>query len=77
MRPLWSVAPPDVIPRRECVSHTVWRQRADLEAWRNSDQFRAAHAGATVQGVIARPPHVSLYEAVIAGRNEAVVTPAS
>ena len=28
------------------ASHTVWRSRADFEAWTQSDAFRAAHRGA-------------------------------
>lgn len=27
-------------------SHTIWRSRADFEAWTKSEQFRKAHAGA-------------------------------
>lgn len=27
-------------------SHTVWRSKADFEAWTKSDQFRASHARA-------------------------------
>jgi heme-degrading monooxygenase HmoA len=27
-------------------SHTVWRSRADFEAWTRSEAFRAAHKGA-------------------------------
>jgi heme-degrading monooxygenase HmoA len=27
-------------------SHTIWRSRADFEAWTRSDAFRRAHAGA-------------------------------
>jgi heme-degrading monooxygenase HmoA len=27
-------------------SHTVWRSRADFEAWTRSEAFRAAHAAA-------------------------------
>lgn len=27
-------------------SHTIWRTRADFEAWTKSEQFRKAHAGA-------------------------------
>jgi heme-degrading monooxygenase HmoA len=27
-------------------SHTVWRSRADFEAWTRSEAFRAAHGGA-------------------------------
>ncbi|HLF70782.1 MAG TPA: antibiotic biosynthesis monooxygenase [Dehalococcoidia bacterium] len=54
----------------EYVSHTIWRARADFDVWRNSDAFRAAHADASTQGVIAGPPHATLYEAVIEERNE-------
>ena len=28
------------------ASHTVWRRRADFEAWTKSESFRAAHSGA-------------------------------
>lgn len=28
------------------ASHTIWRSRADFEAWTRSEAFRAAHAGA-------------------------------
>lgn len=28
------------------ASHTVWRSRADFDAWTKSEAFRAAHAGA-------------------------------
>lgn len=27
-------------------SHTIWRSRADFEAWTKSEAFRRAHAGA-------------------------------
>ena len=54
----------------EFISHTVWRSRADFEAWRNSDAFTRAHADAGSQGVMAGPPHASLYEAVIEEVNE-------
>jgi heme-degrading monooxygenase HmoA len=27
-------------------SHTIWRSRADFEAWTNSEAFRLAHRGA-------------------------------
>ncbi|MBV1798984.1 antibiotic biosynthesis monooxygenase [Siccirubricoccus sp. G192] len=35
--------------REDCVlyaSHTVWRSRADFEAWTRSEAFRRAHAHA-------------------------------
>ncbi len=28
------------------ASHTIWRSRADFEAWTNSEAFRAAHRNA-------------------------------
>jgi heme-degrading monooxygenase HmoA len=28
------------------ASHTIWRSRADFEAWTKSEAFRRAHAGA-------------------------------
>src|SRR3546814_16445986 len=28
------------------ASHTVWQTHEDFEAWKRSEQFRAAHAGA-------------------------------
>jgi heme-degrading monooxygenase HmoA len=28
------------------ASHTIWRSRADFEAWTHSEAFRRAHAGA-------------------------------
>ncbi len=27
-------------------SHTIWRSKADFEAWTTSEEFRAAHRGA-------------------------------
>jgi heme-degrading monooxygenase HmoA len=56
--------------KTEFISHTIWRSRADFEVWRNSDAFTRAHGGAATQGVIAGPPHASLYEAVIEEVNE-------
>jgi heme-degrading monooxygenase HmoA len=53
----------------EYISHTIWASREDFEVWRNSDQFRQAHAGASTTGVLAGPPHAALYEAVLEERN--------
>lgn len=50
----------------EYVSHTIWNERANFETWRDSQQFTRAHSGAGgMDGVMAGPPQVSLYEAVI------------
>lgn len=58
----------------EYVSHTIWGSRENFDTWRNSQQFSRAHAGAGgMDGVMAGPPQVSLYEAVIE-ENSATVT---
>lgn len=50
----------------EYVSHTIWGERANFETWRDSQQFTRAHSGAGgMDGVMAGPPQVSMYEAVI------------
>ena len=54
----------------EFISHTIWRSKADFEVWRNSDAFMRAHANAGSTGVMAGPPHASLYEAVIEEVNQ-------
>jgi heme-degrading monooxygenase HmoA len=56
--------------KTEFISHTIWRSRADFEVWRNSEAFQRAHQNAGSQGVMAGPPHASLYEAVIEEVNE-------
>jgi heme-degrading monooxygenase HmoA len=57
----------------EFISHTIWRDRADFETWRNSEAFNRAHAQGSQAGILAGPPYPSLYEAVIEESNEAVV----
>ena len=37
-------------------SHTMWRDQAAFDAWRNSEAFRKAHAQGKLSGVIAGPP---------------------
>ncbi|MFN8617287.1 MAG: antibiotic biosynthesis monooxygenase [Dehalococcoidia bacterium] len=49
----------------EYLSHTTWESRAAFDAWTKSEQFRAAHGQTAMTGVLAGPPKVSLYEAVI------------
>jgi heme-degrading monooxygenase HmoA len=49
----------------EYISHTTWESRAAFEAWTRSEAFRRAHGQAPLAGVIAGPPRLSLYEAVI------------
>jgi heme-degrading monooxygenase HmoA len=48
------------------VSHTTWASRAAFEAWTESEAFRKAHAQArTPAGVLAGPPRLELFEAVL------------
>ena len=49
----------------EYISHTIWASRENFEVWRNSEQFRQAHAGGSMAGVLAGPPTATLYEAVL------------
>lgn len=55
----------------EYASHTVWKDRAAFAAWAESPAFRAAHAQGSLQGILAGPPHVTLYEAVMIERPDA------
>ena len=55
----------------EYISHTTWASREDFEVWRDSDQFRHAHAGASMAGVLAGPPTATLYEAVLVETRQA------
>ena len=57
----------------EYVSHTIWAEKANFETWRQSQQFNRAHSGAGgMDGVMAGPPQVSFYDAVIVERNAKV-----
>ena len=48
------------------VSHTTWASRRAFEDWTRSDAFRKAHAQArTPEGVLAGPPRLRGYEAVL------------
>lgn len=49
----------------EYISHSTWQSRAHFEAWTRSEAFRAAHGQAPLSGVLAAPPRLSLYEAVL------------
>lgn len=47
------------------ASHTVWRDKADFDAWLTSDAFRKAHAGAGgARPMYAGPPKFEGFEAV-------------
>ncbi len=49
----------------EFVSHSTWASKADFEAWTNSESFTRGHAQGSLQGVLAGPPQVALYDAVL------------
>lgn len=47
------------------ASHTVWRSRADFEAWTTSEAFRMAHRHAgTTRPLYIGPPEFEGFEAV-------------
>lgn len=47
------------------ASHTMWRTRADFEAWTRSEAFRAAHRGAGGHGELyIGAPDLEVFEAV-------------
>jgi heme-degrading monooxygenase HmoA len=47
------------------ISHSTWESREAFSGWTKSDAFRKAHGQSPLTGVLAGPPVVSLYEAVI------------
>ena len=49
----------------EYISHSTWRSSKDFEAWRDSESFNRGHAQGSVEGVLAGPPAVALYESVL------------
>lgn len=47
-------------------SHTIWRSRADFEAWTKSEAFRKAHAGAgSNKPMYDGHPHFEGFEAIL------------
>ena len=49
----------------EYISHSVWRDRADFEAWTRSEAFAKGHAQGSLAGILVGPPQLGLYQAVI------------
>jgi len=49
----------------EYVSHSTWRDRDAFVAWTQSESFAAGHRQGSLMGVLAGPPQIKLYEAVI------------
>ncbi len=49
----------------EYVSHSTWASRDAFVAWTQSEAFAAGHRGASLMGIVAGPPQIKLFEAVI------------
>lgn len=50
----------------EYVSHSTWESRDAFTAWTQSDAFVSGHRqGSSLMGVLAGPPLIKLYDAVI------------
>ncbi len=49
----------------EYLSHSTWASREAFEAWMNSESFRKGHAQGSLMGMLAGPPVVGLYDAVL------------
>ena len=49
----------------EYISHSTWESRDAFKAWTQSEQFARAHAQRLDDGVLARHPQASFYEAVV------------
>jgi heme-degrading monooxygenase HmoA len=49
----------------EYISHSTWDSREAFMAWTQSPAFAAGHRGSSMMGIVAGPPQVRLYDAVI------------
>lgn len=49
----------------EYISHSIWRDRVAFEAWTRSEAFRKGHAQGSLEGVLAGPPQLGLFQAVV------------
>ncbi len=49
----------------EYVSHSTWTSRDAFDAWTNSESVRRGHAQGSLMGILAGPPVIGLYEAVL------------
>jgi heme-degrading monooxygenase HmoA len=56
----------------EFISHTRWATREHFDAWRSSDEFRRAHGQGGLEGVLAGPPRVAVYDSVIEETPDAI-----
>ncbi len=49
----------------EYVSHSTWESREAFTAWTQSEAFAAGHRQGSLMGIVAGPPQIKLYDAVI------------
>lgn len=49
----------------EFISHSTWESREAFRQWTQSEAFHKAHGEGMGDGILAGPPQVSLYEAVL------------
>lgn len=49
----------------EYISHSTWASRDAFVAWTQSAAFTAGHRQGSLAGMLAGPPQISLYEAVL------------
>jgi len=57
------------------ISHSTWESREAFTAWTQSEAFVAGHRqGGSLMGVLAGPPAVKLYEAVLEQESRAGAT---
>ena len=47
------------------VSHSTWASREAFVAWTESEAFAQGHRQGSLTGILAGPPQISTYEAVI------------
>jgi heme-degrading monooxygenase HmoA len=47
------------------ISHSIWRDRTAFDAWTRSEAFSKGHAQGSLQGILAGPPQLGLFQAVI------------
>jgi heme-degrading monooxygenase HmoA len=49
----------------EYISHSTWETRQAFEDWTNSEAFKKGHAGGSLMGILAGPPQIGLFDAVL------------
>ena len=49
----------------EYISHSTWASRDAFIAWTQSEAFTAGHRQGSLAGILAGPPKIGLYEAVL------------